>query len=160
MRLSIDIIPDEIINEYNLRPLVSNGYVYIETRKGMYGLPQAGILVNKLLTKRLALHGYASTAHTHCLCRHKTRPIGFGIKYVRKEHANHLYHVLTEHYKASTGWDGNLYCGVTLKWDYQAHAQSTYPCLVTWLQRSKNANMRHRDNLATHPRPTTSPNME
>jgi hypothetical protein len=72
MRLSIDIIPDKIIDEYNLRPLVSNGYVYIEIRKGMYGLPQAGILANKLLTKRLALHGYAPTAHTHGLWRHKT----------------------------------------------------------------------------------------
>jgi hypothetical protein len=35
MRLSINIIPDEIIDEYNLHPLVSNGYVYIEIRKGM-----------------------------------------------------------------------------------------------------------------------------
>jgi hypothetical protein len=109
MRLSIDIIPDEIIDKYNLRPLVSNGYVYIEIRKGMYGLPQAGILANKLLTKRLALHGYAPTAHTHGLWRHKTRPIAFtlvvddfGIKYVGKEHADHLYCVLTEHYEAST----------------------------------------------------------
>ncbi len=127
MRLSIDIIPDEIIDQYNLRPLVSNGYVYIEIRKGMYGLPQAGILANKLLTKRLALHGYAPTTHTHGLWRHKTRPItftlvvdDFGIKYVGKEHADHLYRVLNDHYEASTDWDGNLYCGVTLKWDYQA----------------------------------------
>jgi hypothetical protein len=127
MQLSIDIIPDESIDEYNLRPLVSNSYVYIEIRKGMYGLPQAGILANKLLTKRLALHGYAPTAHTHGLWRHKTRPIAFtlvvddfGVKYVGKEHADHLYRVLTEHYEASTDWDGNLYCGVTLKWDYQA----------------------------------------
>jgi hypothetical protein len=127
MRLSIDIIPDKIIDEYNLRPLVSNGYVYIEIRKGMYGLPQAGILANKLLTKRLALHGYAPTAHTHNLWRHKTGPIActlvvddFGVKYVGKEDADHLYRVLTEHYEASTGWDGNLYSDVTLKWDYQA----------------------------------------
>jgi hypothetical protein len=30
----------------------------MEIRKGMYGLPQAGILANKLLKKRLARHGY------------------------------------------------------------------------------------------------------
>jgi hypothetical protein len=77
MQLSIDIIPDEIIDEYNLRRLVSNGYVYIELRKEMYGLPQAGILANKLLTKRLSLNGYAPTAHTHGLWRYKTRPIAF-----------------------------------------------------------------------------------
>jgi hypothetical protein len=54
MRLSIDIIPQEIIDQYNLLPLVNNGFVYIEIRKGMYGLPQAGIVANQKLQKRLA----------------------------------------------------------------------------------------------------------
>ncbi len=39
MRMPIDIIPQEIIDQYDLLPLVHNGYVYIEIRKGMYGLP-------------------------------------------------------------------------------------------------------------------------
>jgi hypothetical protein len=37
---------------------VLDGYVYMEIRKGMYGLPQAGVLANKLLKERLARHGY------------------------------------------------------------------------------------------------------
>lgn len=126
MRLPIDIIPDEIIAQYNLLPLIHHGYVYIEIRKGMYGLPQAGILANQLLTKRLALHGYAPTTHTPGLWRHKTRPItftlvvdDFGVKYVGKQHAEHLHRALEEHYEATTDWDGTLYCGVTLKWDYK-----------------------------------------
>jgi hypothetical protein len=49
MRLPIDIIPKEIIDQYNLLPLVQNGYIYIEIRKGMYGLPQAGIIANNKL---------------------------------------------------------------------------------------------------------------
>jgi hypothetical protein len=53
MRLPIAIVPQEIINEYNLAHLVYIGFVYIEICKGMYGLPQAGILANQLLTKRL-----------------------------------------------------------------------------------------------------------
>jgi hypothetical protein len=77
MRLSINIIPNEIINQYNLRLLIHNGYVYIKIQKGMYGLPQAGILANKLLTKGLALHGYAPTTHTPGLWQHKTCPITF-----------------------------------------------------------------------------------
>jgi hypothetical protein len=32
--------------------------------KGMYGLPQAGILANKLLKKRLAKHAYYEQPHT------------------------------------------------------------------------------------------------
>ena len=32
MRLPIQVIPDEIISQYNLLPLVNNGYVYMEIR--------------------------------------------------------------------------------------------------------------------------------
>ena len=55
MRIRIEHIPDEIIQEYNLQAITVNGWVYLEIRKGMYGLPQAGILANKLL-KKPALH--------------------------------------------------------------------------------------------------------
>ena len=51
MRLPINLISEEIIAKYKLLPLVHNGHVYMEIRRGMYGLPQAGILANKLLAK-------------------------------------------------------------------------------------------------------------
>ena len=45
MKIPITQIPDEIITEYNLRHKVhTDGAVYIEIQKGMYGLPQAGML--------------------------------------------------------------------------------------------------------------------
>ena len=78
---------------YDLTTKVKNGYVYIEIQKGMYGLPQAGILANKLLKQRLAKHGYNELKHTSGLFKHKTRPISFtlvvdnfGIKYEAAEH--------------------------------------------------------------------------
>jgi hypothetical protein len=47
MHLHLDIIPDKIIVHYNLCDIVTpDGWVYIEIRKGMYGLPKAGILAN------------------------------------------------------------------------------------------------------------------
>ena len=50
MKIPIAQITDEIITEYNLRNKVhTDGAVYIEIQKGMYGLPQAGMLANKLL---------------------------------------------------------------------------------------------------------------
>jgi hypothetical protein len=49
MRIQTKLIPHEIIDQYNLLPLVSDGHVYIEVQKGMYGLPQAGILANNSL---------------------------------------------------------------------------------------------------------------
>jgi hypothetical protein len=39
----------------------------MKIRKRVYGLPQAGILANKLLKKRLAKHGYFEQPHTPSL---------------------------------------------------------------------------------------------
>ena len=40
-------IPVDIMDQYNLSPFVVNGFVLVEIRIGMYGLPQAGIITNK-----------------------------------------------------------------------------------------------------------------
>jgi len=127
MRMPIDLIPKEFIDAYDLLPKVKNGYVYMEIMRGMYGLPQAGILANKLLKQRLEPHGYYEVAHTPGLYRHKWRPISFtlvvddfGIKYVGKEHADHLISALRKDYsKVEVDWTGGLYCGIKLEWNYQ-----------------------------------------
>jgi hypothetical protein len=75
MRIPTKIIPHKIIEQYTLPPLVSDGHVYIEVQKGMYGLPQAGIPANQLLARLLAIHGYHQTEFTLGLWRHLTRPI-------------------------------------------------------------------------------------
>ncbi len=52
-------IPDEVIEEYKLREIATkNGSIYIKAKQGLYGLPQSGLLANKLLKKRLNKHGY------------------------------------------------------------------------------------------------------
>jgi hypothetical protein len=48
-RLHISDIPKEIINQYNLRAIAYNDWVYIKVRGGMYGLPQTGKLAHDLL---------------------------------------------------------------------------------------------------------------
>ena len=59
MRLKLSDIPEDIIVEYNLCEIATpDEYVYIDVRKGMYGLPQAGIIAQKLLEERLAEVGY------------------------------------------------------------------------------------------------------
>jgi hypothetical protein len=40
MGIQIKLIPHEIIDQYNLLPLVSDGHVYIEVQKGMYVQPK------------------------------------------------------------------------------------------------------------------------
>ncbi len=96
-------------------------------RQAVWGLPQAGILANKLLRKQLAPHGYYECVNTPVLWRHTPRPIAFslvvddfGIKYVGKEHANHLIKCLKEKYTLIEDWTSNLYCGITLDWNYAA----------------------------------------
>jgi hypothetical protein len=126
MRIPIKLILQEIIVQYNLLPLVSDGHAYIEVQKCMYDLPQAGIIANQLLARRLAIHGYHQTKLTPRLWRHVTRPIhftlvvdDFGVQYVGKEHAQHLIDALETDYTVSKYWTGEVYCGITLKWYYE-----------------------------------------
>ena len=63
--LNIADIPEEIIEQYNLREKATpDGSVYIEIRKGMYGLPQAGLLAQQLFEKRLNKHRYTQSKIT------------------------------------------------------------------------------------------------
>ena len=65
MNMLITLFPTNIIEYYKLNENVLNGYVYMEICKGMYGLPQAGVLANKLLKGRLAQNGYFEFNPTH-----------------------------------------------------------------------------------------------
>ena len=50
LRMKIDNFPEDIIKQYNLRQKVDNkGMVTIRVKKGMYGLPDAGIIAQDLL---------------------------------------------------------------------------------------------------------------
>jgi hypothetical protein len=127
VKLKMTDIPTEIVEEYNLKEKVTpDGSVYVEIRRGMYGLPQAGLLAQELLEERLKKHGYSQSKLVHGLWTHKWRPIqftlvvdDFGVKYVGKEHAEHLLGVLKEHYEVDTDWEGKKYVGITLDWDYE-----------------------------------------
>ena len=72
----------------------------------MYGLPQAGLMANQKLKKRLYEHGYCQKKFVPGLWKHDTQPIqftlvvdDFGVKYVGKEHAVLLQKLLEAHYK-------------------------------------------------------------
>jgi hypothetical protein len=64
MKMLISRFPEEIIQKYNLNALAVDGWVYIEIRKDIYGLKQAGLLANQLLQTRLAPLGYFPARHT------------------------------------------------------------------------------------------------
>ena len=65
------------MDAYNLHDKVKNGFVYMEIMRGMHSLPQACVLANKLLKKRLAPYGHYEVPHTPGLFKHTNRPIQF-----------------------------------------------------------------------------------
>jgi hypothetical protein len=97
MVINLSSLPQETIDKYDLIEPAQDRKVYIEIQKGMYILPQAGILANELLQRNLAKDGYRPRPHTHGLWKHNTHPISFslvvddfGVKYVGCEHGEHL----------------------------------------------------------------------
>jgi hypothetical protein len=99
----------------------------------MYGLKQAVLLANQLLQTRLAPFGYYPARHTPGLWLHHTRSIAFtlvvedfAVKYVGKQHADHLRNALLKTYELTTDWAGTVYSGITLKWDYDNRTCDIY----------------------------------
>ena len=124
--MPLSLFPEHTIQKYGLDTQAKNGFVYLEIRKAIYVLPQAGALANKQQREYLAPAGYYECAHTPGLWKHISRPVqfslvvdDFGVKYVGKENADPLIKTLRKHYDSITeDWDGNLYCGIKLDWDY------------------------------------------
>ena len=102
--MPLTLFPEWIKEQYNLQMHALTGFVYLEMRRAVWGLPQAGILANKLLRRRLLPHGYYyECPNTPGLWKHEWRPISFtlvvddfGVKYVGKEHVQHLIRCIKE----------------------------------------------------------------
>ncbi len=126
MRMPLALFPAWTMQRYKLTEHALNGYVHLEMRRAVWGLPQAGILANKRLRRKLAPFGYYKCTNTLGLWYHVSRPISFtlvvddfGVKFVGKEHAEHLIASIKCTYQRLTeDWLGSLYCGITLDWDY------------------------------------------
>ncbi len=83
-------MPEDVIAHYHLLNIATlGGYVYCKICQGMYGLPQAGIISQELLAKRLKEHGYNQSKTMPGLWTHKWHTIifslavnDFGVKYI------------------------------------------------------------------------------
>jgi hypothetical protein len=125
LRIPLKYLPAEIIDMFHLTPFIHNGYVLFEVLKGMYGLPQAGILAQNDLVCHLKEHGYIQSEFVPCLFRHITRNISFtlvvddfGVKYQLKDDADHLFSTLRLKYKLKVDWEGRQYLGRRIVFDY------------------------------------------
>ncbi len=88
----------------------------------MYGLPQAGIIAQELLAKKLKEHGYSQSETTPGLWKYEWCPVwfslvvdDFGVKYIGKEHAQHMLQTVQKYYKCLFEPEGERYCRLTIK---------------------------------------------
>ena len=126
VRMHLSDFPEDVIEHYGLKTKANKDrMVFVEIRRGMYGLPQAGLLAQELLEQRLNKHGYFQSTRTPGLWTHKWRPVqftlvvdDFGIKYVGEENLQHLIAILRESYEISIDREGKRYVGIHFDWDY------------------------------------------
>ena len=140
MRIHRKYLTPEVIAEYGLTDahFDSRGYIYVEIRKGMYGLKEAAILAYDQLKAHLAPFGYYPVTHTPGLWRHDERRTtftlavdDFGIKYFAKEHADHLFAALAAKYALTIDMTGSSYLGFKIDWDYKSgHVDISMPTYV------------------------------
>ena len=113
------------MERYQLKSKEHNKHVYVEIRKGMYGLPQAGKIANDELQKKLKPHGYIPVKHTPGLWKHITRPTmfvlcvdDFGCKILSDDDEKHIIETLQKYYEITIDKKGQYYLGMQLDWDY------------------------------------------
>ena len=58
-KIALKIIPQEIIEKYDLSNNQCDGCLYIRIEKGIYGLVQAGIIAHEALKEHLQPYVYA-----------------------------------------------------------------------------------------------------
>ena len=90
--IAVNMIPEELMKEYQGDTFVEDAYIYLKTNKLTYGLTQAGRISNKLLQKILATYGFSPTSRKPGLWMHETIPIqlalvvvDFGVENEQKE---------------------------------------------------------------------------
>ena len=74
MQFNIIMIPQEVIDHYNLQnKITEDGWVYFEIHKAIYGLKESGKLANIELQAVIATEGYKPCQFTHGLYKHNKK---------------------------------------------------------------------------------------
>jgi hypothetical protein len=111
MKIPLGLFPPWIVEQYDLSNHHMDGWVHLEMRCAIWGLPQAGILANKKLRWKLAPFGYHECIDTLGLWKHESWPLTFtlvmdefGVKYEKKEDADHLISSIKSTYRLTEDW--------------------------------------------------------
>ena len=82
VKIKINDILTEFIDECNLQAVTHNRLVYFEIVRGCYGLPNSGKLANDSLCTRLNKGGYSEAATTLELYKHTWLPIQISLSLI------------------------------------------------------------------------------
>ena len=126
IRIPVNIIPEDIYQQYDLHKFETDGYVYAAVDKGMYGLPQAGRVASNVLIPRLEKAGYRPTGRTPGLFKHDTNSVYFSlivddffVSHENQQHFQHLQDTLRQHYQITVDNNASKFCGMALEWNYE-----------------------------------------
>jgi hypothetical protein len=108
-----------------------NDSIHFQVNKGMYGLPQAGLLAQQRLVDHLAKHGYTQSDIVPCLFRHSDNGVSFvlvvddfGIIHETIAGRDHLLKTLRLLYTITVDENGKHYLGMTIRHDKVANTIS------------------------------------
>ncbi len=103
----------KVIEQYQLHKKALPRVLCTFPEKGIYNPHKVDVLVQNLLEESLGKNGYKQSQFTSGLWTHEWFSIcfslvvdNFGVKYVQKEHADHLVSVIHEHYEITMDWEG------------------------------------------------------
>jgi hypothetical protein len=73
-------MPEDVIKHYQLLDIPTpGGYISCKIWQGMYDFPQAGIIAQEFLAKRLKEHGYTQSKTMPGLWKHEWQLIFFSL---------------------------------------------------------------------------------
>jgi hypothetical protein len=152
-------IPKANRQEFDAAHLPDDATLFYRIDKALYGMPQAGMIAQRELTKHLAKHGYIMSRSTPCHYTHQTSGVSFVvwvddflIKYNTKDQASidHLLDTIRLKYQLTIDLSGSTYLGMTIKRDRILRTLTI--CMQGYIQR-----MAKELNLALRPNPPKSP---
>ena len=153
----ISWIPRSNRSEFNVANLPDDATLFYRIDKALYGMPQAGMIAQRELTRHLAQHGYVMSPNTPCHYTHISSGVSFVlwvddflIKYktANRSSLDHLLTTLRLKYQIDLDPTGSSYIGLTI----QRHPDRLTISMPGYVQR-----MAQELNLTLRPNPPKSP---
>jgi hypothetical protein len=111
IHIPLRLIPDSVMEFYDLQPFIVNNALFCSVHKTHYGLPQAGALSQQRLFRQLKDHGYFQLPSTPSVFRNRSGTIrftlvvdDFGVVWNNREDLNHFIQTLTKLYQGKAIW--------------------------------------------------------